>query len=93
MEKIINHVGLTFSAILKSRETSAVKKLLNKEKYSLGRIFICNYRASVIMLSYLQGSMRIEIPMNIHQCAQFFNNMCLVQEHTARFTAKYLAST
>ena len=68
-EKIINHVGLTVSESLKERDTSAVKPLLHKEKSSIGRKCIQNYRTEVGMLSYLQVSTRPEISMAVHQCA------------------------
>ena len=53
MEKIINHVGIAASKILKRRETTAGKLLLHKYKYSLGRECIWNYRADVGILSYI----------------------------------------
>ena len=56
VEKIINHFVLTVSASLNSREKPAVKTLLYKDEYSLGRKYVWNYRALVGMLSYIQGS-------------------------------------
>ena len=56
VEKIINHVGLEVSATLKAIYTPAVKPLLHKDESSIVRKFVCNYRAAVSMLSYLQGS-------------------------------------
>ena len=55
VDKIINHVGLTDSESLKSRETPAGKPLLNKYKSSPGKTFVWNYRSVVGMLSYLYG--------------------------------------
>ena len=55
MERIINHVGLEVSVSLQSREMLTGKPLLNKEESSLGRKCVWNYRASVGMLSSLQG--------------------------------------
>ena len=55
VEKTINHVGLTVSKSLKSRDTPAGKQLLHKYKSSLGRKYVWNYRSAVGMLSYLQG--------------------------------------
>ena len=56
VEKIIYHVWLTVSIILKSRETPAGKPLLNKGKSNQERKGVCNYRTAVGVLSYLQGS-------------------------------------
>ena len=50
-----NHVELTVEGSLKCRDTPAEKPLLHKDEYVLGRNCVCNYRASVGMLSYLQG--------------------------------------
>ena len=55
LEKIFNHVGLTVSASLKSRETTYGKQLPQKEEYSLGRKCVRKYRSVVGMLSYLLG--------------------------------------
>ena len=56
VEKFINFVGLTVSASPKSIDTPIWKSLLNKDKASLGRTYVCKYWAAVSMLSYLQGS-------------------------------------
>ena len=56
VEKIINQVRPTVSASLKLRETTAGKTLLNKDEYSLGSKCVCDYRAAIGVLSYLQGS-------------------------------------
>ena len=93
MEKIINHVVLTVSAGLKARKTLSRKPLLHKDKSSIGTKFICNYRELVGMSIYLQVSTHLEISMTLHQCACFFNNPHLVNEHAVRRIAKYLAST
>ena len=61
MEIIINNVGLGVSASFKSRETPTVKPLIHKDKSSLGRKFVQNYRAAVVILCYLQGSTQQEI--------------------------------
>ena len=55
-EKIINHVGLTVSASLKTRETTIIKQSLDKNESSIGRKYVWNYRAAVGILGYLQGS-------------------------------------
>ena len=54
--KIINHVGIEMSVSLKARDITDGKPLLHRDKYSLGRKCLWNYRAAVSMLSYLQGS-------------------------------------
>ena len=56
VEKFINFVGLTVSASPKSIDTPIWKSLLNENKASLGRTYVCKYWAAVSMLSYLQGS-------------------------------------
>ena len=88
-EKIINHFGLTVSASLKSIETPAVKPLLRKDESSLGIKCACNYRSAASMLSYIHVSKQTEISMAVHQCAQFFNNPCLVHELVVRLISKY----
>ena len=93
VNKIINHVRLTVSASLNCRETSSGKSLLHKDESSLGRQCVWNYRAVVIMLSCIWGSTQQEISMVIHQCAQFFNNPCLVDKCAVRRISKYLART
>ena len=55
VEKIINCVILEVSTSLKARETPTGKPSLYKDKSSLGRKFVWNYRAAVGMLGYLQG--------------------------------------
>ena len=54
VDKIINHVRITVSASLNCREMPARKPLLHKYESSLGRYFLCNYRATVGMFSCLQ---------------------------------------
>ena len=56
VEKITNNIRLTVSTSLKSIDTPDGKSLLHKEKSSLGRKCVFNYRTVVGMLSYLQGS-------------------------------------
>ena len=58
MEKIINHVGLEVSASLKAREKPTGKPIPNKDESIPGRKYVCDYRAEVVMLSYLHGSTR-----------------------------------
>ena len=84
VEKIINHVGITVFASIKARETPAEKPLLYKDRSSIGRKCVCNYRAEIGMLIYIQGSTRTEISMVIHQCAHFCNNPHLVHERAVR---------
>ena len=93
MEKIINHVGLEVYASLKAREKPAGKPLPHKDESSIGRKFVWNYREAVGMLSYLQVLTRPEIPMAVHQCEIFCNNLYLVHKCAIRQIAKYLAST
>ena len=71
VEKTIKHVRLEVSASIKAREISAVKPLVRKDKYSLGRKFVWNYNAAVSMLSYIQGSTRPEISIDVQKCARF----------------------
>ena len=89
VEKIINHVRLTVTASLRAREAHDWKSLLHKDKYSLGRKCVCNLRAAVGMLIYLQGSTRPEIKIAVHQCASFFNNPCLVHKYTVRIIINF----
>ena len=49
------------SASLKERETRTGKTLQHKDKSSLVKTFVNNYRAAVGMLSYIQGSTQPEI--------------------------------
>ena len=93
MKLQINHVGLTVPVDLNSREMPSGKPLLHKDASSLGRKFVCNYMAAVGMLSFLQGYIQTEISMVVHQCVQFFNNLCLVHERVIRLITKYLVST
>ena len=93
VDKIINHVGLTMFASLKERETPSWKPLLHKDKSSIGRECVWNYREVVGMLSYIQGLTRAEISMAVHQCAHFWNNPRLVHKQFVRCIAKCPAST
>ena len=88
VEKIINHVGITMSASINSRETLAVKQLPYKEESSLERKWVCNYRAEVGMERYLQESTRPEISMAVHQCALFCNTPRLIQERSVKRITK-----
>ena len=54
VEKNFNHVGLTVSFRLKARDMLSGKPLLYEEESSIGRKCVCNYRAAVGMLSYIQ---------------------------------------
>ena len=71
MEKFINHVGLTVSASLKARETTAGRPFTKKYGYSIGRKCGWNYRKEIGMLSYIHGLTRPEILMDVQQCARF----------------------
>ena len=71
VEKILTRVGITVSASLKCREMPTGKLFLHKQKSSLGRKCVWNYREAVDMLSYLHGSTWPEISMYLHQCANF----------------------
>ena len=93
VKKIINHIRLTVYASHKSRKASDEKILMDKEKYSLVRKGIWNYRAAVGMLSYLQGYTRPEISMTVHQCERFCNSLCLMHKCAIRRIAKYLVRT
>ena len=55
INKIFNHIGLMLSASLKNKETPVGKMLPHKGSAGLARKIICNYRAEVVILSYLQG--------------------------------------
>ena len=93
VEKIINRVGLTVSASLKSIEVPAVKSLLHKETYSLGSKCVWNYRSEIGIMIYIYGSTQPEISMALHQCEHFYNNPCLVHICTIRCISKYLVRT
>ena len=93
LEKIINHVRIEVSAIIKERERPSGKPLMHKDKYSLGIRYVCNYRAAVGMLSYLQGSTRPEISIYIHQCACFCNNPHLAHKLSVQRIENYLVRT
>ena len=71
VEKIFNHVGITVSVSLKSRDMADGKPLLHKYEFSLGSKRIWNYRAVVVMLIHIQVSIRPEISMAVHQYACF----------------------
>ena len=71
----------------------AGKLLLHKYESILGRKCVRNYRAAAVMLRYLQVSTQLEILMDVHQCAQFFNNLRLVHERAVRRITKYPVST
>ena len=58
VEKIFNHVGITVSMSLKAIETPDRKLLLHKEKSIIVSKCVCNYRAEVGMLIYIQGYKR-----------------------------------
>ena len=93
MDKIINHVVLTFSRGLKVSETPSGKPLMHKDEYNLGRKCIWNYKLVVGIFSYLHGSTRQYISMTVHQCARFCNILRLVHKHAVKRIAKYLSIT
>ena len=71
---MIKCVELTVSTSLKYKETTVGESLLHKIEYSIERKFLCNYRAAVRMLCYLQGYNRPYIYMAIHQCVNSTKN-------------------
>ena len=69
------------------------KPLLNHYKYSLRSNRVWNYRETVGMLIYIQGSTWPVISMSIHQWEFFFNNPCLVHKRAVRRIEDYLVIT
>ena len=92
-DKRINHLGHTLSLILKSIETPAVKPFLNKYVSILLNKWVCNYRAAVVLLSYLQGSTCLEISITAHKSAICWNNSRLVHESSVKWITKYPSRT
>ena len=88
VEKIVNHVRHTVSAILNAIEITTIKPLLYQYYYSQERKCVWNYRAEVGMLIYLQVSTQPEISMLVHQCELFLNNPCLLHKQNGRRIVK-----
>jgi len=55
------------------RPTPALREPLGKDECGPERKYDWNYRSIIGMLNYLQGSMRPDISMAVHQCARFTN--------------------
>ena len=91
--KIINHVGLTVSLIIKAREMPSEKPILHRDKSSIVWNYVWNYCAGVIMLSCILRSIEPEISIAVNQCAFFFNNTRLVHKRAIRGIANYLTIT
>ena len=73
-----------------SRTTPFAKPLIYKDNEEVKRKQTWNYRSLVGMLSYLQGSVRPDIFMAVHQCDRFCNDSKVSHERALNRIVKYL---
>ena len=70
--------------------TPAAPQILSKDLMGKSRKKSCKYQTAVGMLSYLQGHMRPDISMPVHQTAHFCNNPKLSHEQAITCLGRYL---
>ena len=73
-------------------ETPVSKPLLNKDLNGVPRKYIWEYRGAIGMLTYLTGSVRPDIAMEVHQCARFSANPMHSHEQAVMQIGQYLSS-
>ena len=69
------------------------KPLLHKDISGKPRKETWNYRTAVGMMTYLQGNIRTEMSMAVHQTAHFCNNPMLSHEKEIKRLGWYLSHT
>ena len=89
----IDHFGLQNQTKGKTTPTPAGRPLLHKDLKGLPRKHDWNYRASMGILRYLQGSNRPAIAMAVHQCENFNNDPMILHERQIKRIVKYLMET
>ena len=70
-----------------------MKPLLHKDLKGKPRVKSCNYRSLVEIIIYLQGTIRPNIIMAVHQCAHFSSNLMLSYKRAITRIGRYLLDT
>ena len=75
------------------KKTSAIKPLLHKDREALHRKHSWNYRQSIGILSYIQGTPRSDISMENRQATRFSVDFKLSHERAVHRIGHYLKGT
>ncbi len=66
---------------------------MNKDLEGVPQKYEWEYRGAIGMLTYLTGSVRPDIAMAVHQCAQFSANLMRLHEQAVMHIRQYLLLT
>lgn len=91
IKRILDKVGLVETT--GGRETPIGNPLLHKDCNGAERKMEWHHHSIIGMLSYLQGSMRPDISMVMHQCSRFSNQPMLSHEKAVKWKELFLNLT